>query len=279
MLTFYTPKFIKNMQTISILGCGWLGLELAKLLLRQQYLVKGSTTSPEKIEHLSSIGIQAFLLEVQAEKIVGSAVADFFDSDVLIINIPPGRKNPKVKTEHPQQIKTIVAHASANKIIFVSSTGVYPDRGQVTEDTPTEPSRDSTTALIAAEQYLQQTDKQATILRMAGLVGGERQAGRFFAGKKAVSDPDRPVNMLYRTDGIRVIQAILEQDRWNTIYNVCADQHPTKKAFYQSQARKLGLEAPEFDTDSVAKDYKVVVNEKLKRELNYRFIHPDPMNF
>lgn len=33
------------MKTISILGCGWLGLPLAKKLVENQWIVNGSTTS------------------------------------------------------------------------------------------------------------------------------------------------------------------------------------------------------------------------------------------
>lgn len=35
------------MPTVSILGCGWLGLPLAEQLLAEGYSVKGSTTRAE----------------------------------------------------------------------------------------------------------------------------------------------------------------------------------------------------------------------------------------
>ena len=37
-------------EKISILGCGWLGLPLAKSLLAKGYKIKGSTTSESKLE-------------------------------------------------------------------------------------------------------------------------------------------------------------------------------------------------------------------------------------
>jgi glycerol-3-phosphate dehydrogenase len=37
---------------ISILGCGWYGTALAKTLVNAGYHVKGSTTSPQKLEVL-----------------------------------------------------------------------------------------------------------------------------------------------------------------------------------------------------------------------------------
>ena len=37
---------------IAIIGCGWLGLPLAKKLIKENFIVKGSTTSKEKISVL-----------------------------------------------------------------------------------------------------------------------------------------------------------------------------------------------------------------------------------
>jgi len=54
------PKIEK--KRISILGCGWLGLQLAKRLreLDITSTIKGSTTSSEKLETFKNEGIQAF---------------------------------------------------------------------------------------------------------------------------------------------------------------------------------------------------------------------------
>ena len=52
------------MTKISILGCGWLGLPLAKALVNNDYLVSGSTTSEEKIAVLEKAKIEPFLLAI-----------------------------------------------------------------------------------------------------------------------------------------------------------------------------------------------------------------------
>ena len=44
-------------KKIAILGCGWLGLPLAKSLLSKGYKVKGSTTSESKLEILENAGV------------------------------------------------------------------------------------------------------------------------------------------------------------------------------------------------------------------------------
>ena len=49
-----------SQNKIGIIGCGWLGLPLAKMFVSNNYKVKGSTTSKEKIEILKKEGIEPF---------------------------------------------------------------------------------------------------------------------------------------------------------------------------------------------------------------------------
>ena len=71
------------MKTISILGCGWLGKLLAISLISRGFLVKGSTTSNEKLKVLSSDNIIPFLIDISQKEIS----SEFLDSDILIIAI------------------------------------------------------------------------------------------------------------------------------------------------------------------------------------------------
>jgi predicted dinucleotide-binding enzyme len=73
-------------MTISILGCGWYGLALAKALLADGVAVKGSTTSPQKLALLADAGIVPFLLDLSENLPLNT---DFFNCDVLVISIPP----------------------------------------------------------------------------------------------------------------------------------------------------------------------------------------------
>ncbi|MEM8527090.1 MAG: SDR family oxidoreductase [Bacteroidota bacterium] len=268
-------------MTISILGCGWLGLSLGEFLAKRGFNIKGSTTSLEKIPTLEAVGIEPFHLIAKPQKIESKNLTKFFNSDLLILNIPPGRRSANVEEDHPAQIKTIIKHTTAEHILFVSSTGVYGDKNAIArEEDELAPTRKSTKALAKVEQYLKRLNhKKVTILRMAGLVGGERKAGHFFAGKQNISDPEKPVNMVHRDDCIRVIHQVIKQQKWGKIYNVCADEHPSKRDFYTAQTEKLSLEPPTFKESAKKGSYKIVSNEKVKRDLDYQFLYPDPMEF
>lgn len=271
-------------RNIAILGCGWLGLPLAELLVQRGYQVKGSTTRPERIPELKAKGVEAFLINV-GEALRGENLDSFFTADTLIINIPPGgRRDPAAADRHPQQIRTIVEAArrgGVRRILFVSSTGVYGDDDKiVTEEDPLHPTTASGQALATIEEWLvQQPDFEPTILRLAGLVGGERKAGRFLAGKTNVPNGTAVVNLIHRDDCIHIIYEILRQEAWGEVFNACADLHPSRRDFYTHQAQKEGFTPPTFAEEFAGKQGKVISNQKLKRLLNYRFLHPDPMAF
>ncbi len=273
---------MNNKPTISIIGCGWLGLPLGAFLVEKGFDVKGSTTRREKILILKENGILPFLIKA-GQFLEGENIDSFFQSEILIINIPPGRRNPNVENTHPKEIQNIVEKAAegiVKKIIFVSSTGVYGDSNSiVNEKDKPNPASSTGKALVQIEDFLQSDNRfKTTILRMAGLVGGDRKAGRFLAGKQNVQNGTAPVNLVHRDDCIRVINQIIDLELWGDLFNVCSDQHPTREEFYIHQARKQGFEAPQFAKNSEP-SFKIISNEKLKKKLNYTFLHPDPMQF
>ncbi|MFT5167836.1 MAG: nucleoside-diphosphate-sugar epimerase [Saprospiraceae bacterium] len=261
-------------RKISIIGCGWLGLPLGAFLVEKGFDIKGSTTSEDKLPILADLNIQPFLIKA-GDKLEGENLPDFFDTDILIINIPPRRRRTDVETRHFAEVKNIIDAAvegSIQKVIFCSSTGIYADENKIVFETDSpNPQTDSTRALVEIENYLlSKNSLQSTILRFSGLIGGDRKAGRFLAGKKNIPNGMAPVNLVHREDCIRVIYEIIRQNIWNEFFNVCADEHPTRKDFYTQQALKQGFELPEFLEEDKAV-FKIVSNQKLKARLGYVF--------
>ena len=264
---------------IAIIGCGWLGIPLSSELIRQGYVVNGSTTSSEKMNALRKKGIIPYLIHVD-DTLTGN-YEGFFDVDQLIINIPPGRRKPNVVQSHPIQIRLLVEQAKSHKIkhiIFVSSTGVYKDTRQlINEEGPCIPTRSSGQALLRAESVIRASGIKWTIIRLAGLVGEERQPGKWFAGKMDVPFGDNPVNMIHRDDCIAAIASIVNNVPTNDIYNLCSGEHPLKRDFYKAQAIKSGEEPPQFN-EGIG-PHKIVDNSKFKKKFKFKYKFPDPVTF
>lgn len=266
------------METISILGCGWLGLPLAEHLVSSGYKVKGSTRTKKDISFLESKGIEPSLLVLDPE-IRGSNLNNFFDSDILIINFPPERREDIVEYHERQAVSLIetIKLSAIKKVVFASSTSVYPDSNrEVTEDEVLEPSKSSGKALLIFETLLNNCPEfKTTVLRLAGLIGYDRKPGRFLAGKKEVMNGQAPVNLIHQDDCVHIIHQIIEKNIWGETFNACADLHPTRKEYYINAASRLGLTPPTF-VETKDLSYKIVSNEKLKKQLNYIYKYPDP---
>jgi len=267
-----------DQKSISILGCGWLGEPLARHLGSLGYKVKGSTTHPEKTFTLKQNGIEPFLLEV-APPLKGKQIKEFFQSETLFLNIPFKRSLPDPSL-YQKQIEAVIKETRSSpvsSVIFASSTSVYPDNiGAAQEDAVLRSHDLRSKVLLDIERSLLSEKKfRSTILRFAGLVGGDRKIGQFLAEDKDVENPEGPVNLVHLEDCVRVVSRVIEQGIGGEIFNVCADTHPTRREIYTKASMKLGLAPPQFK--EMEARVKIVSNEKLKQRLNYKFLYPDPM--
>ena len=271
---------LSKMKQISILGCGWLGLPLAKALLTNGFSIKGSTTSDEKLSALASDGIQPFLVALDSEKITG-AVDDFLvGSNTLIINIPPQLRGKNSKTTNEKvfvaKIKTLISHIEKSKVqnvLFVSSTSVYGEvNGAVTEETTPEPDTESGKQLLEAETLLQNNNNfRTTILRFGGLIGEDRNPVKFMAGKQNLENPETRINFIHQEDCIGLIIKILAADSWNEVYNGVSPFHPTRESYYTQKAAELNLPLPNFDHSKISMG-KLILSDKAVKVLGYSFL-------
>lgn len=264
------------MHTVSILGCGWLGLPLAEKLIADGYELKGSTSSQPKLDILADKSIQPYLINLPQNK----PKKDFFDSDFLIINIPPGTRKLGLN-HHLECIQSILADLPAHqKIIYVSATSVYPDKnGKITESTAVNSSSDRAKALWQVENLLKmKVGKNLSIIRLGGLLGYDRIPGKYFEGK-IVEQHQQKVNYIHRDDAVGIIIKIINIGAFGEIFNGVAPQHPTKKEVYLKNADQFKFERPEFpDVNQMLVD-RFIDSSKIELNLDYSFIYPDPIDF
>jgi nucleoside-diphosphate-sugar epimerase len=265
---------------VSILGCGWLGFPLAKKLIEIGFEVKGSTTSENKIDILKSNNIHPFLLELSETKISGSVTEFLYNSEILIIDIPPGlRKITEATSEKTfvnkiKNLNPFIENSTVKKVIFISSTSVYADNAAiptVTEKTVLNPNTESGKQLMEVENLLRNNSNfQTTIIRFGGLIGEDRNIVKMLTGKTNVANPDAPINLIHQQDCIEIICEILKQNCWNETFNAVAPNHPTRKNYYTEKAKQFHLTAPLFN-ENETNFGKIVSSEKLESVLKYMF--------
>ncbi|MPR33743.1 SDR family NAD(P)-dependent oxidoreductase [Salmonirosea aquatica] len=271
-------------KTISVVGCGWLGKSLAERLLVEGYLVKGSTTSPAKLAGLKSLGIEAYVASLSPDP-RGEHWSELLDVDTVIVDIPP-RVSHLGGDFHPQQMDFLAAmlnKTSVSKIIYVSSTSVYPELNRVmTEADVLESGQSASPGLVLAENRmldLASASRRVTVLRCGGLMGYDRIPGKYVRGKQNMTTGSLPVNYIHRDDVIGIVSALLRSENPDGVYNAVAPQHPSRREVYETSCAEFGWESPTFKVPTHSEKYKLVSSDKLGSMLDYTFQYPDPLTF
>ena len=269
------------MKQISILGCGWLGLPLAKALIEKKITVKGSTTSEEKLSVLENAGIQPFLIALDSKSVPNAVPAFFEGSETLIIAIPPKLrgKNKDYSDANTNSFVNKIAHllplikqSSVQHILFISSTAVYGEaKTIVDEHTKPIPVTESGKQLFEIEKLLlENTHFKTTILRFGGLIGHDRNPARFLAGKENVENPDAPINLIHQDDCIGIILKIIESNTWGETFNAVTPFHPSREEYYTQKALENNLVPPKFNHEKTSIG-KTILSDKLEKTLHYSF--------
>lgn len=268
------------MRSVSVLGCGWLGLPLAVRLLEEEFSVRGSSRDPGKLPGLKAKGIEPYLVNLDPG-MDGEDADRFLSSDILFVNFPPPRRDD-AEDYHEKQIESLldaIPEPEGKWIIFAGSTSVYPNtNGVVREEDAADPEKPSGKALLRAEKALfGHTETDTTVIRFSGLVGYDRAPINSIRKKRLVLDPDCPLNLIHRDDCVGIVMRTIALDARNTTFNATCDGHPTRREYYSREALRLGVELPVFESGAGRPRYKIVSNEKLREKLGYEFVHPDPL--
>ncbi len=238
-------------KIVGIIGCGWLGLPLAKELLNSGYRVKGTTTSNGKMDTLKREGIEGFHINLNEDGITGQ-IQNFLEGlHILIINVPPGLRgdNPENYVSKMKSLLKEIQKASVKHIVFVSSTSVYGNvEGEITEAVAPRPISESGKQLLRSEKLFSEVKTLNTaIIRFGGLIGEDRHPIHHLAGKSGLKNGEELVNLIHRKDCIHIIKTILEKNYWNSVFNGVYPLHPSKKEYYTNEAIKRGLLKPIFE--------------------------------
>lgn len=253
------------MKTFTILGTGWLGEKLAQKL-KDDYKIKVSLRDEKKFEIYKNFGFSPYILN----EYDFSFLDELLDTNYLFINYPPSKfENYLIFLEkiynHPK-IKNI------EKIIFISSTSVYPDiEENFDEDFIIKNS--SNKMVFDAENLV--LNKTHIIFRASGILAEDRIAGRRLANK-IVDFPKTKINFVHRNDAINATIFAIENDL-NGIFNLCSKQHPTKEELYSFNAKKYNFEKPIFSENEFFIN-RIIDGSKIEK-LGFNYQYFDAFSF
>lgn len=263
------------MSNIAIAGMGWLGIPLSHTLQNLGHNVKGSTTTKDKQQKLQQNGIDAYLMEIGEDQITGDPTGFLKGIEILIILIPPGLRN---NTGHNHALRMLqllkaVESAAVEKVILISSTGVYDDnQGDVDDTVMPKPETVKAKQLQEVEQlFCNSAEIKTTVIRFGGLFGGSRNPVKYLAGRTDLSNGSAPVNLIHRTDCIGILLAVIYKNVYGQVINAVNPQHPSKADYYAEKAIEMGLKPPQYASESGGESYKKVDSVKVDKLLGYTF--------
>ncbi|MDO6426164.1 NAD(P)-binding domain-containing protein [Thalassotalea sp. 1_MG-2023] len=252
--------------SVGIIGCGWLGLALAKKCLEKSINVIATTQSETSLTTVKAHGLHGHLLSLPLAPNDTNQYA-VFDQDILIVCFPPKLRNGQ--KNYVQKIKNIVKfskNSHVRKVVLISTTAVYQGHtGEVDENTPLKLDIEKVAILAQAEQQICSINDDCVVLRCAGLVGPERYPGNFFTKGKVVKSPNAYVNLVHQFDVVEQIFAFITQQLPGGIYNCVSEMQVTKQHFYEIAAKLAGKPSPVFDQLSELDLGKYVLANKLRQ--------------
>ncbi len=270
-----------------VIGCGFLGLPLARRWQSDGDSLFATTRSEQRKAEFSDIGIQPFVLDITDEASLKQLQGHNFDTVVIAVGMDRSRYE-SVHDVYVGGLKNVLENLGddTGQLIYISSTGVYGDFGGkwVDESSPTEPQREGGKACLAAEQFLESSrfSDRATVLRMSGLYGNERVPTKSAVESKQWSKLSGTgyLNLIHVDDAVGAICTVADQAILAETF-VVSDSNPTlRKEYYQFLADRFELgpipwEDVAPDPNSRGSSSKRISNQKLLEETGMVLQHPD----
>ena len=243
--------------------------------------IAGTVRDPAKRETIAGVEAHPFSGSSPDRETIERISA----ADVLLVSIPPGSQGDPAIAAFAD---TLTAKRS-QKVIYLSTIGVYGDHGGawVDESTPPQAALDRTRIRLAAEQaWMEITHGDVAILRLAGIYGPGRNAlATLRAGSaRRIVKPGQVFNRIHVDDIANAIMAAVRH-RGGGTWNVCDDEPAPPQDVIAYAAKLMGVAPPAeepFETAEMSEMARSfysssarVSNAKLKHDLGVTLAYPN----
>ena len=248
-------------KTFSILGCGWLGLSLAKHI-KDIYKINVSSTSSSKNKIFEELEFKSYIINDENSKKLPES---FFICYYLFISIPPTKSKNYISL-----LKDIAKKIQENtKVIFISSTSVYPKVNQIFDENY----KIEDNLYSRAENIF--INSSCVIFRCSGLMGYNRVAGKYFENK-TISNANVKTNYVHRDDVIKAVLFVINNNIIG-VFNLCSTHHFEKKDIYDFNALKYDFKKVKFDDENILEN-RIISSQKL-RDLGFNYLFDSSKDF
>ncbi len=241
---------------VVVVGCGYVGLELARQLGRRGHEVTGVRRSEAGLEAIDALGetVDGSVEAVRADATDAETLSVLPDADGVVFAASSGGRGADAAREvYVDGLRNVLSEygnrtVSPDRLVYTSSTGVYGDHdGEwVDEETPIEPTTEKTRVLATAETVAVEEAAErgidGTVARFGGLYGPDRyRLARYVDGPVTAGY----LNMVHRDDAAGSVRYLLETDCARGEPLIVVDDEPVDKhAFANWLADECGVDRP-----------------------------------
>lgn len=276
------------MNLIFIIGCGDIGLRVARLWQARGVAVGALARGAESAARLGAAGITP--VSGDLDDTASLATLPINGATVYYFAPPPlqGESDPRMRA-------FVGAGLRPARVVYISTSGVYGDRdgAWVDEDTPPAPGTDRARRRLDAETVLRAWGRSSgaavTILRVGGIYGpGRWPLERLQAGTPVLREEECGYTNRIHADDLAVIcVAAAERGAADRIYNVSDGSNGTMTQYFYAVADRFGLPRPPALTLAQAMqqlspamlsyltESRRMDNRRMLRELGVTLRYPD----
>lgn len=282
-------------QRVLIIGCGDIGLRVARLLHGRANVMALTSSSP-RVAQLRAHNIMPLLGNLDnaatLRRLAGLATQ-------VVHLAPPPSDDPHLKTD-PRTLAVLRAlrlRSAPRAVVYGSTSGVYGDcQGQwINETRPVNPATPRAYRRVDAEAQLRwfgrSADVSVHILRIPGIYAADRDGGtpraRLAKGSPVLqASDDVYTNHIHADDLARACLAALRRGKPQRITNASDDTDLKMGDYFDLAADLYGLSRPArvSRTDAAAllpamqmsfmSESRRLHNQRLKIELRLRLLYP-----
>jgi nucleoside-diphosphate-sugar epimerase len=278
--------------TLLIVGCGDVGMRVAKLLLGRWRLV-ALTSSAARCNALRAAGVLPLIGNLDAPTTL-ARLAGLADA-VLHLAPPPASGATDPRTAH--LLQALARKGRVRRIVYGSTSGVYGDCGgaRFDETRAVNPATDRGRRRVDAEQRLRWYGRafgaRISVLRIPGIYAGDRAGGhpreRLARGAPVLAaEHDVFTNHIHADDLARACVAALHRGLPQRVVHASDDTELKMADYFDLAADLEGLPRPRRISRENAHgelspmqlsfmgESRRLVNNRLKRELRLRLRYP-----
>lgn len=271
-------------KTLLSLGHGYSARALSRRLIADGWTVIGTTRSPEKAAAIAAEGVEPLIWP-------GMPLAPALDrASHVLSSIGPGEDGDPVVAALSDDLAAAAPHLEW--VGYLSTTAVYGDHegDWVDENTPLAPASRRGALRVQAEGEWQALAARSGlplhIFRLAGIYGpGRGPFAKLRDGSaRRIVKPGQVFSRIHVDDIAQALTASMNRPVPGAIYNLCDDEPAPPQDVIGYAAYLLGIPRPpevsfdEADLSPMARSFygesKRVRNDRIKRDLGLRLIHP-----